>query len=74
MKNKIEFKIENTRFVFKSKDITRATALKYAKCHYKKNPHIIGLLTIEISEKNARERVRQMTELNEAQEENKNRK
>jgi hypothetical protein len=74
MKNKIEFKIGATRFVFKSKDITRKTALKYAKCHYKKNPHITGLLTIEISEKNGQERVRQMTECNDAQEENKGRK
>ena len=71
MKKKVEFNIGNTRFVFNSEDITRKTALKYAKCHYKKNPHIIGLLTIEISEKNAQERVRQMTELNQAQDESK---
>ena len=71
MKKKVEFIIGNTHFVFNSKDITKKTALKYAKCHYKKNPHIIGLLTIEISEKNALNRVRQMTEFNEAQEENK---
>jgi len=62
VKKKIECSVGNTRFVFNSNDITRKTALRYAKCHYKKNPHIIGLLTIEISEKNALQRVRQMTE------------
>ena len=71
MKKHVELKIGDTRFVFNSKDITQKTALRYAKCHYKKNPHITGVLTIEISEKNALNRVRQMTELNKAQEENK---
>jgi len=71
MKKKVEFNIGNTHFVFNSKDITKKTAFKYAKCHYKRNPHIIGLLTIEISEKNALQRVRQMTEFDQAQEENK---
>jgi len=73
MKKKVEFNIGNTHFVFNSKDITNKTAFKYAKCHYKRNPHITGLLTIEISEKNALQRVRQMTEFNQAQEENKGR-
>jgi 3-hydroxymyristoyl/3-hydroxydecanoyl-(acyl carrier protein) dehydratase len=73
MKKHVEFNIGDTRFVFNSKDITKKTALKYAKCHYKKNPHITGVLTIEISEKNALNRVRQMTELNKAQEENRDR-
>jgi hypothetical protein len=72
MRKKVEFEIGKTHFVFNSKDITNKTALKYAKCHYKRNPHITGLLTIEISEKNAQHRVRQMTEYNQAQEENKN--
>jgi molybdopterin/thiamine biosynthesis adenylyltransferase len=73
MKKHVELKIGNTRFVFNSKDITKKTALKYAKCHNKINPHITGLLTIEISESNALQRVRQMTEYSQAQKENKDR-
>ena len=62
MKKKLEIEVGKTHFVFESNDLTNKTAFEYAKIHQARNPHISGLLVIEISEEHAQRWIKSKTE------------